>query len=617
MPPFDVSEAASLLKESLRLSPEDGEAMMLLAQAQMAAGDYDEARKLYLALREHVEPKVASLIDFQLSLILLYEGKPKEAAARLRNLQVPPDKKALVGWIEALAKSGWRKDEKAPHGTVRAAQKVFRLGEASTVTFAEEASRYGVAKRSGGRGSGWGDFNGDGRLDLVAAGMYQPLTLFEQRGDGTFASRPIAAAGKVITDGWGVIVFDYDGDRRLDLFVTRGGKVAEAQSVLLRNRGEARFEDATESAGLYDVADSLGACVGDVDKDGWLDLFVANGNTHSGKPSRLYRNRGGGTFEETAEAAGIITEDPTINCALADFDGDDNLDLFTINTNAPHRLYLGDGAGRFTVAQNTGLQAGGFMFGALVFDADHSGLPDILIYGTVPFPETLLCLSEWPRCPKPHVSRTRFFLNQGRGRFREVPLGTHAHYGSMGAAAADLDNDGFEDVYLGTGGPPFYTLEPDVLLLNEAGGGLRDATAGSGTLSLGKGHGVSVADVNDDGFLDLYVPVGGVYPADQWKSLLYVNQGNQNHYLQVVLEGRGPNWEGIGAKLTFRTERRIYHQQVRRGVGFASSNSPVIHQGLGKETRVEEMTIKWPSGVTQRLTGLKADQRIRVREAGG
>jgi hypothetical protein len=184
----------------------------------------------------------------------------------------------------------------------------------------------------------------------------------------------------------------------------------------------------------------------------------------------------------------------------------------------------------------------------------------------------------------------------------------------MGAGVADVDNDGWIDVYLATGDPNLGRLEPDRFYRNE-GGRFTDLTFASGLGNLGKGHGVTFVDLDGDGDLEIYACEGGFEHGDRWPNALYLNhQSTGHHRLDVELEGTASNRDGIGARLTLRAGGRVLVRERPGGEGFGSSNPPLVHFGLGESTGADSLEIRWPSGAVQRLEDVAADQRLRVRE---
>jgi hypothetical protein len=189
----------------------------------------------------------------------------------------------------------------------------------------------------------------------------------------------------------------------------------------------------------------------------------------------------------------------------------------------------------------------------------------------------------------------------------------------MGANFGDLDNDGFLDMYLGTGAPSFASLMPNVMLHNDGGRRFVDVTEATGTGHLQKGHGVGFADLDNDGDEDIVLNAGGAVPGDRYDDALFENPGTPgSHWLLVKLIGVTSNRAGVGARLrvTVREGRRstARTREVTSGGSFGS-NSFMQHVGLGRATRIESLDVYWPaSGTRQVFRDVPMDTAIDIRE---
>jgi hypothetical protein len=317
-------------------------------------------------------------------------------------------------------------------------------------------------------------------------------------------------------------------------------------------------------AGVTNERWAKGAAWGDYDDDGRIDLYVSNMNG----PNRLYRNNGDGTFTDVAPELGMTGPIRSFSCWFWDFDNDGRLDLFV-----------------------TG-------FGATMNDiiADRLGLPA-------------------------KGDRPALYHNLGGGRFRNVAAEVALDHVwlPMGTNFADVDNDGFLDAYLGTGRPAYSILTPNVLLHNVEGRRFEDATTASRTGHLQKGHGVSFADFDGDGDLDLFVQTGGQVPGDRAYNVLYRNPGHGHHALRLKLIGTRSNRAAIGAKVRLDLRdadgrRRSIHRVIGGGSSFGGNClSPPI--GLGDAASIEALTVAWPGGASQTFRGLAPDRSIEITEA--
>jgi hypothetical protein len=184
----------------------------------------------------------------------------------------------------------------------------------------------------------------------------------------------------------------------------------------------------------------------------------------------------------------------------------------------------------------------------------------------------------------------------------------------MGAGYGDVDYDGLIDLCLANGGPNMARFEPDILYRN-LGNRFADITESAGMAPIGKGHGVSFADYDVDGDLDLYLGDGGHYPGDLWRNHLYRNEGHDNNWLALTLEGSGPsNRSAIGAQLVLRAGDLVQLAQVSSGDGFGCTSSLQAEFGLGRRTQVDALEIRWPSGKTQQLPVAGINQTMHIAE---
>ncbi|HLE83428.1 MAG TPA: CRTAC1 family protein [Thermoanaerobaculia bacterium] len=480
------------------------------------------------------------------------------------------------------------------------------------------------------------DFDGDGFLDLVASTWDPCVGLIAWRNDGQGgfeeASERWGLAGQL--GGLNLIHGDYDGDGRLDLLVLRGGWLHETGRMrrsLLRNEidprtGTGGFRDLTRAAGLAEPAfPSQTAAFADYDGDGDLDLYVGNEAAAEGAayPSQLFRNRGDGTFEEVAAAAGVTNDRYAKGVAWGDYDDDGDPDLYVSNL-GPNRLYRNDGDGSFTdVAPALGVtEPDGRSFASWFFDPDGDGDLDLFVAAYDAGPAAV---QAWymGRRDLPDVGRARLYLNGG-GRFTEVgrEWGLGRPLMPMGANYGDLDGDGWLDVYLGTGTPEYESVVPNVLLHNVAreDGGRRfeDATFAAGLGHLQKGHGVAFGDLDHDGDLDLFHQLGGFFPGDAFGNALFVNPGPSGRSLTLLLEGRKANRSGIGARIEVRVRQGETVRSIHRVVGTGGSfgGSTLRQQiGLGEATAIDGVVVRWPgSGTVQVLDDLELDRAYRVVE---
>jgi len=493
----------------------------------------------------------------------------------------------------------------------------------------DRAPELGIATVDLAGGAVMDDFDGDGQLDLVSSSWdpCTPLTAFRNDGRGGF--EPVAERWGLSAQlgGLNVVHGDYDNDGDLDLLVLRGAWLRAEGTIrnsLLRNDlvTAGRFVDTTEAAGLaWPAYPTQTAGWADYDGDGDLDLYVGNEATKVGDyPSQLFRNRGDGTFEDVARQAGVTNDRYSKSVAWGDYDDDGDLDLYVSNF-GPNRLYRNDGDGHFTdVAPQLGLtEPERESFAAWFFDFDNDGDLDLFV---ADYREQAAQVSASYFGLTFDEGQPLLYRNDGKGGFEEVSrqVGLVRPVMPMGANFGDLDNDGWLDIYLGTGEPDLASLQPNVMLHN-VGGRLEDVTMSGGFGQLQKGHGVAFGDLDNDGDQDIFHQLGGFFAADAFGNALFENPGEGvGSWVTLRLEGRKANRFGVGARLELDVPgangepRTIYLQAGSGGSFGASSLQQEIGLGPGVE-RILELRIRWPgSGTRQVFRDVEAGHVYRLVE---
>jgi hypothetical protein len=503
--------------------------------------------------------------------------------------------------------------------------------------FANVASRAGLTSRGPNLagGSAFDDFDGDGRPDLLTTSLDPDLgaSFFHNNGDGTFADHtPGAGLGDQVY-ALNVRQADIDNDGDLDVLLLRGGWEWPMRLSLLRNDGRGHFEDITLAAGLGVPIATESAAWGDFDNDGLIDLYVCGeylpptSRTISGsRPpdprnrGRLYHNLGGCKFEDVAAKAGVLNERCGKGVAWGDYDDDGRLDLFVSNMRQPCRLYHNEGDGTFVdVAEKLGVTGPGVAFACWFWDFDNDGKLDLFVNDY--HAGLAEVVADLMGAKVRGASLPALYKNLGRDGFRDVAAaaGLDRPIAPMGVNFADVDNDGFLDIYFGTGWMSYSGLVPNILLKNVEGERFDDATASSGTGHLQKGHGVSFADYDGDGDLDLFVELGGGVPGDQAYNALFRNPGRGNHWLQVKLVGTKTNRAALGAKVRVDLdgpggESRTVFRTIGNNSSFGG-NGLAETIGLGQAARVARLTVTWPvSRTTQEFHDLPADRALVITE---
>ncbi len=491
--------------------------------------------------------------------------------------------------------------------------------EAPQARFEDVALSSGIDIRTRAGGTVIEDMDGDGDLDLVLTSLdpCESMREYRNRGDGYFDDVTEAAGLGAQRGGLNLTQTDFDNDGRIDLYIHRGGwEGAPSRNSLLRQNADGTFTDVTEAAGLLAGPSHRTHTVAwaDYDNDGWIDFFEG----HEDSPSALFHNERNGTFRNVAAQAGVARVAITKGAAWGDYDGDGYPDLYVSNFASRNFLYHNRHDGTFEeVAGPLGVERPIMSFATWFFDYDNDGALDLFVANYVPsVTEVAAGFLGLPA----QAETTRLYRNTGKG-FEDVSAaaGVARVTQAMGANYGDIDNDGFLDVYLGTGAPSYASIVPNILWRNDAGRRFLDVTTASGTGHLQKGHGVGFGDLDGDGAQDIVVNVGGFVPGDAYWKSIFRNPGTANGWLDVRLVGTRSNRAAVGATIDAWVRdaagalvRR--HRVVSSGGSFGS-DSFTQHIGLGPARVVERLEINWPaSGSHQVLTNVQGGRRVVVRE---
>jgi enediyne biosynthesis protein E4 len=520
---------------------------------------------------------------------------------------------------------------------------------AKTIYGGERKNKYQLENT--GCGAAFFDYDNDGRLDVFlvngtrlegfAASEAPTNHLYHNNGNGGFTD--VTAKAKLTRTGWGqgVCVGDYDNDGYEDLFVTYWG-----DNVLYRNNGDGTFADVTRKAGLFDDKRRWGSGCAfvDYDRDGNLDLFVANYLAFDpktwptpesgpclykgimaacghkgmpGSPNLLYRNNGNGTFTDVSEKSGITktTGRYSLGVLAADFNNDDWPDIYVANDLAPAALYRNNKNGTFTdIALEAGcaysfdgrVQAG---MGVAAGDYDGDGWLDIFKTNFSDDTSTL-------------------YRNLGKESFDDVTMtagiGINTRWLGWGCGFFDLENDGWLDIFLVNGhiypevdqlkGQDTYR-QRKILYRNLRNGRFEDVTQkiGGPLVEPDSSRGCAFGDFDNDGDTDILIN-----PINSHPELLRCDSSTNNNWITIRAIGTKSNRSGIGARIKLTVEG--HHPQIdetRSGGSYLSQNDLRVHFGLGKAARVKTLEIRWPSGQVDTLADLPANQIIQVKEGAG
>ena len=465
----------------------------------------------------------------------------------------------------------------------------------------------------------WGDMNNDGFLDLIVPTLSSEPFVYLNGAGGTFtdirATSGIERAPSFDTADWRGFSFgDYDGDGNLDLYVAEMPVgTALKRDLLFKGNGDGTFENVTVAAGIA-TSNAAGQCGFwvDYDNDGKLDLFVKN----FGSPNLLYKNDGDGTFTQVANAAGLARATRggfhgTI-CSFADYDNDGFMDVaFSVEKPA---LYRNQGGTFVDVSAAAGVapltNAKGIAWG----DYNNDGLLDLYVSrgqasGQNPLVDTLLRNN-----------------GNGTFSDVSAEAGIDTTTNTWAAVWGDYDNDGFLDLFVTRPGTGSIGLgNANILYHNNGNGTFTDVAAAAGValqdnLSSSAHKVAAWADYNNDGFLDLLIKdgigaEGDFGPETTGLHRLFKNNGNSNHFIKVKLVGVQSNRDGIGARVTVNSGRLIVFRENNGGGGGeeASQSSEPLHFGIGR-ARAASVTVVWPSGIIDTLPSVTANSTITVVE---
>src|SRR6266496_806612 len=484
--------------------------------------------------------------------------------------------------------------------------------------FVDVAEKAGLRLKSMAGGVIVDDFENNGVLDVVTSSMNmgEHLHYFHNNGDGTFTDRSERAGVAEQFGGLNMIQTDYNNDGCTDILVLRGGWEIPMRKSLLRGNCNGTFSDVTKEAGLADPPTATQSAVwADINNDGWLDLFVVTENG----PAQLFLNNGDGTFRNIAHAAGVDRTAFSKAVVSADYDNDGYPDFYVSVYGGNNLLYHNNHDNTFSeVASQAGVVGPHYTFPSWFFDYDNDGWPDLLVNSYfVSVEESVRTILGLPH----NGLTTRLYQNQHNSKFKDVSVetGLDKVLMPMGANFGDIDNDGFLDIYVGNGYPSYAALIPHFLFRNHDGKYFADVTAASGTGEIHKGHAVAFADLARNGNEDILTVTGGATPGDAHAFRLFENPGTDNDWINLKLVGVKSNRAAIGARIKVTVENegrdiRSIYRTVGSGGSFGASPMEQ-HIGLGKSARIQNIEIWWPSSNTrQNFANLTKDQFLQIKE---
>jgi hypothetical protein len=505
------------------------------------------------------------------------------------------------------------------------------------------------------------DFDGDGYDDIFvtdssASGRNH---LFRNNKNLTFTdvaeAAGVAAGNDATNASADSLWFDFNNDKRPDLIVVRFG-----QSLLYQNMGGGKFRDVTKAAGLAGYANAITAIAFDYDHDGFVDLFIGAyfqpvnlfkpdtprffpesfETANNGGGLLAYHNNGNGTFTDVTDKAGLRLSGWTLDLGHADADNNGWDDLYVAADFGTDRYFVNNGNGTFTdrTEKAIGIDTKKGM-NAEWGDYDNDGLLDVYVTNIT---------SEYMR------EGNFLWRNNGDHTFTDVSkeTGTWDTGWGWGAKFFDYDNDGWLDLYVMNGwvsaGPENYVpdifemiIKPNVdfadarswppmgnkslsgyekkrLFHNAGGQGFTDDAARHGLDSTRDGRGVAVADFDNDGRLDLFVANANGLPFLYHNVAPVARPGSASaeapHWASFLLQGTKSNRGAVGAQLRITSGGRTVLRFVDGGNSFAGQSSSRVHVGLGKDTQIDRLEVRWPSGARQQFTNLPVDRITHLVE---
>lgn len=480
--------------------------------------------------------------------------------------------------------------------------------------FIDIAANTGLSINNMGGGSVVDDFNNDGYLDLITSGwgLQESMHYFINNADGTFRDVSDSSELGKIKGGLNVMQTDYNNDGLKDVFVLRGAwksKFGKEPPSLLRNNGDGTFTDVTKESGLLSIHPTQTATWADFNNDGWLDVFIGHESWDDNDPQycELYINNHDGTFTNYTKEAGINIVKFVKGVTSGDYDNDGDADIFISTLNGDKFLFQNEGLKNGKLHFKDVSNAAGFggektkTFATWFFDYDNDGWLDLIVCG-YNFTSSLATYAAEEALGKPEANSGEVFLyrNNHDGSFTNITksVGLTKMVFAMSANFGDIDNDGYPDMFFGTGNPKYQSLVPNKMFKNVGGKYFADVTNSARVGNLQKGHGISFADIDNDGDEDIYIDMGGAFPGDVYQNSLFINPGQtNNNWIDIATQGTTCNRAAIGARLMVyfkeNNQPRVVYKDVNSGGSFGA-NPLRQHIGIGTATVIDSIVIKWP-----------------------
>ncbi len=501
--------------------------------------------------------------------------------------------------------------------------------------FVDAAVNVGLNTKNLAGGSIIDDFNNDGHPDIVTSSwsLNEGMRYCRNNANGTFTDISDSSGLGFIRGGLNIMQTDYNNDGFKDIFVVRGGwmkKFGRQPNSLLRHNGNGTFTDVTKISGLLSFYPTQTATWADFNNDGWLDVFIGNESSSQDEiyPCEFYINNKNGSFTESASIAGCDIKAFVKGVTSGDYNNDGLADIF-ISTLDGKKILLKNvsdtngGVKFIDVSGQSGFtQHTTRSFPTWFWDYDNDGWLDLIVCG-YEFDGSLApyLAKEALKIGTDKAGKVFLFRNKQDGTFEEISsqLGLTQFAFAMGSNFGDIDNDGYLDMYLGTGNPLYQSLVPNKMFRNVEGRRFEDVTTASRTGNLQKGHGVSFADLDGDGDQDIYIEMGGAYDGDAYQNSLYINPGqNNNNWINISLEGVKSNRAAIGARIKVSFSENGKARSVYRDVssgGSFGANPLLQHIGIGSASEVDSIVISWPTSNTKQVfKEIKAGENLKIKE---
>lgn len=440
-----------------------------------------------------------------------------------------------------------------------------------------------------GHGLAFADLDSDGDPDLVVTGAAGgQVGVFENTG-GQFTNRSGTSGIPLLTAASGVVAFDYDGDGDLDLLISQWNY----PTAMLRNNGAFSFTDVATPAHIAAIGKGTGPTIGDFDGDDRLDVFLS----FYGEENRLYRNMGDQSFQEVSASAGISGAFNTLQSAFFDMDMDGDKDLYIsndqrspVNVNEYNRLFENVDGNFVEISAISGTNIGLNSMNIGLADLDNNGFLDIYC-------------TNWSIPDYGFFYPSYLLMNSGDGTFveQQQAAGVESFRFGWGAVFLDFDNDKKLDLYVCNqeGANRLYVNKGQWPLVDEAA--LFDVGL------LGDTRCVATADVDADGDLDMVVQEFG-----NFVRLLINNDGDSRHWLRIAPIGPLPNRQSIGAIVRVRTGDLWQMQELVAGSNYKAQNELIAHFGMDGESHADDIVVQWSDGATRTLSSIPSNQLHKV-----